>query len=453
MAVTLNAWLSMDLRPYISFLFRITLLILFFFSSALASSAQNTDKDKLSLEDCIQFVLQGSHDLHMTQATTDEKQALVYSAEKDRYPAFLGTLSSTHQTEPVPDYFPDNMFSYGIALEQPIYKGKAIVTGIEQAETSKKIAELDSIRTINDLVFTVYKLYFALLRAEKLEDEERQAVLRLEAHLKDSRSLFSVGIVPKVALLQSEVELAQGEQDLVDAKNRTENARSSLNIAMLHNIAAPLAIKDITPNPDDTFNWPDIQEQTINNRPEISQARLAVEFAQQDITLKIAPYSPEVNLRASYDSDIDYESSNDLDDSRWSRDNAMIRVTASWRLWTWDKNTDEKVAAQMALRRAKYNLAKITDEVTLEARIAFLHIEQGAKRVIVSKKAIEQAQENYRINQERYKQQIATSTDVLDAQELLTQAMTNFYDSLYGYELAKAAVWRAQGRFGEQYAN
>ena len=407
----------------------------------------------MSLEECILAVLANSHDLHMTQATMDEKQALLNSAKKDRYPALSAMASSTHQTEPVPDYFPDNMLSYGLAINQPLYKGNAIITTIEQAETSREIAVLDSTRTINDIVFAVYKLYFALLRAEKLEDEDRQAVLRLQAHLKDSRALFTVGIAPKVVLLQSEVELAQGEQDLVDSQNRTANAKSTLNIAMQRNIAAPLNIQDITPSTTKPFNWGEIQELTLTGRPEITQAKLAVDFARQDITLKMAPFSPDVNLHASYNSDIDYESSEEDDESRWSRENAMIRVTASWELWTWNKNSDEELAAKMVLRRAKYNLAKITDEVILEARTAFLHIEQGAKRVIVSQKAIEQARENYRINQERYQKQIATSTDVLDAQELLTQAMTNYYDSLYGLELAKAAVWRAQGSFGDRYSS
>ena len=411
------------------------------------------DTEGMSLEECILSVLANSHDLHMTQATTDQKQALLNSAKKNRYPSLSAVLSSTHQTEPVPDYFPDNMLSYGLAINQPLYKGNAIVTNIEQAETSREIAALDSVRTINDLVFAVYKLYFALLRAEKLEDEDRQAVLRLQAHLKDSRALFTVGIAPKVVLLQSEVELAQGEQDLVDAQNRTENAKSALNIAMQRNIAAPLTIQDITPNTSKLFNWPKIQELTLAKRPEITQARLAVDFAEQDITLQTAEFSPDINLIASYDGDMDYNSAQDEEDSRWSRENAMIQVSASWKLWTWNKNSDEEVAAKMVLRRARYNLAKIIDEVTMEARTAFLHIEQGAKRVIVSEKAIEQARENYRINQERYQKQIATSTDVLDAQELLTQAMTNYYDSLYGHELAKAAVWRAQGFFGEKYSN
>jgi len=433
---------------------RLTLLILLCFClSAPAFGAAASSNEKVSLDDCIRTALAGSHQLNMTLATTGQKQALLDSANKNRYPTLSALLSTTHQTEPVPDYFPDNMLSYGVEVNQPLYKGKSIITGIEQAQTNREIAEIDSIRTINDLVFEVYKLYVALLRAEKLEDEARQAVLRLQAHLKDSSALFTVGMVPKVALLQSEVELAQGEQDLADAENRTESARSSLNIAMRRDIAASLEVRDISPDLSAVFNWPEVQQTTLSHRPEITQARLAVDFARQDITLKTSQFSPDVDLRASYNSDVDYESAGNEDDSRWSRENAMIRVTASWKLWTWHQDNDEKIAAQLALRKAKYNLAKITDEVLLEARTAFLHIEHGEKRVLVSKKAIEQAEENYRINQARYQRQIATSTDVLDAQELLTRAMTNYYDSLYGYELAKAAVWRAQGSLSEKYAD
>lgn len=406
---------------------------------------------EIGIDECIRLVISGSNSLHMARAVTDQKKALLSSATKDRYPTVSALLTTTHQTEPVPDYFPDNMFTYGLSVAQPLYKGNAITSGIDQAETTMQIAEFESIRTINDLVFGVYKLYFSLLRAEKLEDEEEQAVLRLKAHLKDSSALFKVGFVPRSALLQSEVELAQGQQDLVDAQNRTENARSQLNTAMRRDIAASLSIKDISPDDSIQFTWIRVQTALLKNRPEITQARLEVTFAEEGIPLSAAPFLPDVTLHASYSSDIDYEPSTIEDTDRWSRENAMVKVNASWRLWTWSKDDDEKFAAKMALRRAKYNLSEVIDTVTLEARTAFLHIDQGAKRVRVSQKAIEHARENYRINQTRYQQQIATSTDVLDAQELLTKAITNYYDSLYGYELAKAAVWRAQGTFGQRY--
>jgi outer membrane protein TolC len=54
-----------------------------------------------------------------------------------------------------------------------------------------------------------------------------------------------------------------------------------------------------------------------------------------------------------------------------------------------------------------------------------------------------QGKENLRINEERYKEQVATSTDVLDAQTLLTITRTNYVNALYDFEIAKAALQRA----------
>ena len=59
---------------------------------------------------------------------------------------------------------------------------------------------------------------------------------------------------------------------------------------------------------------------------------------------------------------------------------------------------------------------------------------------------IEQAKESFRISEERYKEQMATSTDVLDARTLLSKTMTNYYNALYDFKISKAALYRAMGR-------
>ena len=59
---------------------------------------------------------------------------------------------------------------------------------------------------------------------------------------------------------------------------------------------------------------------------------------------------------------------------------------------------------------------------------------------------IEQAEENFRINEERYREQMATSTDVLDARTLLSKTMTNYYNALYDFKIAKAALYLAMGQ-------
>jgi len=86
------------------------------------------------------------------------------------------------------------------------------------------------------------------------------------------------------------------------------------------------------------------------------------------------------------------------------------------------------------------------DRIRLEVKETFIRTREAEENIKTVEKAIEQAKENYRINQERYKEQVATNTDVLIAQTLLTQTMTSYYNALYDYQLSKASLFRAMGR-------
>ena len=65
--------------------------------------------------------------------------------------------------------------------------------------------------------------------------------------------------------------------------------------------------------------------------------------------------------------------------------------------------------------------------------------------VPVPQKQVVSAEENFRISQERYKEQVATATEVLDAQTRLTEAKTNYTNALVIYNLAQANLIRAMG--------
>ncbi|MCD6298013.1 MAG: TolC family protein, partial [Deltaproteobacteria bacterium] len=69
------------------------------------------------------------------------------------------------------------------------------------------------------------------------------------------------------------------------------------------------------------------------------------------------------------------------------------------------------------------------------------------KNIPTTSKAVEQAEENLRVSEERYKAQVTTSTEVLDAQTLLTEGRMNYYRALYDHNLAKARLRRAIGEY------
>jgi len=63
----------------------------------------------------------------------------------------------------------------------------------------------------------------------------------------------------------------------------------------------------------------------------------------------------------------------------------------------------------------------------------------------VSEKSAEQAEENFRINTERYREQVGTATDVIDAQTLLTKSRSDHANALSDCAIQQARLERAMG--------
>jgi outer membrane protein len=72
-------------------------------------------------------------------------------------------------------------------------------------------------------------------------------------------------------------------------------------------------------------------------------------------------------------------------------------------------------------------------------------VKEAEKLIAVTRTSIEQADENYRINQERYREQVSRMTDVLDALTLLTYARASYSNALSDYQISLAALERAMG--------
>ena len=98
------------------------------------------------------------------------------------------------------------------------------------------------------------------------------------------------------------------------------------------------------------------------------------------------------------------------------------------------------------LSQAKLSQKQILDNISLEVKESYLRTSEAQQNITTIEKAIEQAKENLRITEERYKEQVSTTTDVLVAQTLFTETMTNYYNALYDFKIAKAILYRALGQ-------
>ena len=85
------------------------------------------------------------------------------------------------------------------------------------------------------------------------------------------------------------------------------------------------------------------------------------------------------------------------------------------------------------------------DGVLLDVTQSYLTVNQTNERAAVARKGVEQAEENYRVTNERYKKGLNVNSDLLDAEVALLQAKLNYTQSLIEYELSSARLSRSIG--------
>ena len=426
--------------------------ILFFL---LLGSSPIIASDVLTLEESIKIALEKSLSVYSAEEEIKAREFEERSLRADFYPKFSTSYSYRRLDEDTVNdarytfspLRPDT-YEFNMTATQPLFTGWRLTISRVLASLGVDTAKIQKETNIQDLVLNVKAASFGILKAEKLEKVDRQAMEQLEAHLRVSQAFYDEGLIAKNELLQTGVQMAQARQDLIRATNRVEIARSLFNKLLRRGLNKEVTIKDILDYHPVELTLDQCMEWAELNRPEIKGLSLNVVSAEKAVDLSKSRYYPSVNLIGNYQRKTDNillgsDPGEDIDN--W----AMI-LQAEWTFWEWGKTRHDVAATRARLAKVKYILKDIKDNIQLEVKEAYLYLREAEKNIQVARKAVAQAEENFRMNEERYKQQVATSTDVLDAQTLLTQARTNHFNALSEHNIAWARLERAMGKGYEE---
>jgi outer membrane protein len=334
-------------------------------------------------------------------------------------------------------------YNWILEARQPLFAGGSILASYEASRIGADIARLDEATMGQDLVLEVAVAYFNILRAERILDVAKQSLEQLQAHRDTARNFYDQGLIPRNDLLQAEVELANEQQFLLRAENGLELARSKFNTLLRREINAPVAIEDTLSESSYKKTLAACVATALDNRPEIRAFALRLEQAKSQVKVSQGEYYPNVSLVGNYAKFGDtpgVAGSPFRDQESW-----YVMAVANWNFWEWGRTKNRVEAGQSRENQAADFLANIRDQIILEVKNAFLLLHEAEKQVQVATKAIEQAEENFRINTERYREQVGTSTNVIDAQTLLTKAKSDRHNALGAFNISRAKLERAMG--------
>ena len=332
-----------------------------------------------------------------------------------------------------------NSFKNSFSVSIPLYTGGLVENEIANAKLGKTNAQEEMLRVQQATKYSAVEGYYALLAYQELRDVYHEAVDNLQGHLDNVTAQYNVGTKAKVDVLSSNVSLANSKTTAVTADNNVAIAESNLNNILGLPLQTKLNLADHQ-LPFDTYDI-SLQEAidyAMKYRPEVLQAAVAVQEAENSIGIAQAGNRPTVSVGAGRGwSDDDFPG---IDDHNWS-----VSGDVSWSLWDGGATNAKIKKARETLLSARETEQKARESVQLEVKQAYLNIRSAAQRVEETTAVVDQAKENYRIQNIRYQAGVGINLDVLDAQLSLNEAQVNHIQALYDYNVGIAKLEQAMG--------
>jgi outer membrane protein TolC len=409
--------------------------------SVLVCGAGPARADRLSLQECLHLARQQNLALQSARKTPQVAAEQVRETRSIYLPQVDLNAGYTFQDAPqkvllgqaeAPTQDKDYAH-FSLSAEQLLYDFGRSASRMNVVRAQAEAAGSELASREQDLFLSTTQAYFQVLAAEQLLQSASDEVEQVEAHRRVAAALYDEGVVTRNDLLQAEVRLASSRQQQLVRKGVLDNAWLTLNYLTGRPAEARAELVAET--------IPDLGAAlavtSLDERPELRAQQQRVAAASAAVEESRGSYLPELFARLG----ADYVDNSNV------KEQTIYSATLGLRVNLFDGQAKAARLRQslLALDQEKLRLDDVRARTELDYRQASNDARVARRRIDVAETAIVQAQENLRINRERYLAQVGTATEVLDAQTLLTESRTDLALARFDYHVAVARVQRAAG--------
>jgi outer membrane protein len=335
-------------------------------------------------------------------------------------------------------------YSTTFNMRQTLFDGLNNVYSLKKSYQDRR-ASRESYRSAElSLILDVKTKYFTLLKNQRLVDVRNDAVARAEEQLKTVQSRYELGSASLSEVLKAKVQVGTEKLSLLTAQNDVKVARADLNRLMNRDVNAPLDV--VAEMPGASFDLPlsEAEQYALSNRPDYLAAVSDYRSSRSNQWMARSNWLPSVDLSVSRDYNTiqraDWFAFKDAD-ATWS-----VFVSFSYPIFSGFFKKTVNATANVAAKASQEALEQAKNDALFAVRDAYLGYELAQEATQLASDTEASAQEDFNLAQERYNLGAATTLDILDAQESLTQAKTDRVNAEFDLELAAAALQRAMGQ-------
>ncbi|GAB6060730.1 hypothetical protein JCM31598_38470 [Desulfonatronum parangueonense] len=339
-----------------------------------------------------------------------------------------------------------------LRVSQPVFTGFTITNTYLRTRLSREIveAELEAVKleVARDIRQAFLNVLWAMEDLRSLE----ASITRLENQLDSAQAFYRLGMKPYLGVLQAEVDLSEARQERIQVDNVVRVQTARLLTLMGLSMDTPIEIVGRLESfqADFELSLRDCFAEARANRPDLFIAHKAVEVAEKDVHLAWGRFSPTASVDFSYN----------IQDRKYRDQEVAPRFDLNDRqYWTLGLNVNmnlfEGGRSRAMVMRARHELFRIREEMLFQEMNAAYDVEaayhllhEARQRIDSTIKIREAAQEAYDMALVRYRTEIGTHGELLDAQERLTRSETSSNQARAQYNRARAQLYFAMGWLG-----
>jgi outer membrane protein len=337
-----------------------------------------------------------------------------------------------------------NNYTLRATVQQPLFTGGKISGASNAAEYLSQATKEDFKKDQADILYNIKTAYWNLFRANEFKKFVDENVNQIKSHARDAENLMKQGMLTMNDLMKVQVQLSDAQVRQIDAVNGVKLAMYVLNNTLGLPLQTEITLTSTIQINTRTWDAVDsLIDVAFVKRPDILGMNARVKAGESGLTAARGGWWPQIYLLGNYNylrPNSRYFPAVDAFKETWD-----VTLSVSFDIWNWWQTGYQANQAQAQLAQAQEGLSMIRDGVMLEVTQSYLGVNQAKERKAVSEMGVKQAEENYRIMNDKYKKGLTPNSELLDAEVALLQSKLNLTQSFVDYELSMARLSKSIG--------
>src|SRR5258705_6165719 len=441
-----------------SYFAAVSLLLLATPLAGWCQQSTRTSVEVLSLDQAINNALLNNRSLKNARLTVEKDEDEIAAIRTSRFPsahfyALVAEDMVKHQpnvTNPLTGILPGlgPFFTlstprrptavFAAQVLQPISQQYRIGLNIDAVKLARDGKQQDLRAGEQSLVNNVKKTYYGILQSESALENVRDEVKSYRELDRVTGDFVVQQVVLKSDHLQVQTRLAKAEYEAVDLTNRLSTQKEQLNKLLGRDLLTDFSVSPVADATALDYDIAISRRRALQQRSELSEARLRIGQAKLDKRLKKSEYIPDVSVGFTSLSLRNF-------DEIVPRSIASVGVVMSWEIFDWGRKKRQLAEKSKTIEQAENAFKETEDQILIEVGDKFRRLQQTQQALRVARLSQDAEREALRVTQSRYRFEAALLTEVLQSQATLADANNQYQQALLSFWTAKAELEKAIG--------